>query len=139
MSSVVHYRMKTSARGGWERITFEGPVISVLDLKRAVVRQKHMEKSPDNFDLTVTNFQSGEGMYLTLRLYILKQYSSMCVCVCVCVRVCVLCVRVVLCVCVYMYVMHTWAGVASSAVCDTRRALFSEERPQIYHQTTQKT
>lgn len=47
-------------------MSFEGSVISVIDLKRQIVAQTHLNKSSDNFDLQITNFQTGEGLQTEL-------------------------------------------------------------------------
>jgi hypothetical protein len=54
----VHYKFKTSQ--DWDTVSFNGAVISALDLKRAIVAQKKLDKSKDDFDLLLTNAQTGE-------------------------------------------------------------------------------
>mgnify|MGYP000137021802 CR=1 FL=1 len=60
MSSAIHYRFKTAKT--WDTITFEGGVLSVIDLKRGIVSQKKLGKTATDFDLLLTNAQTGEGM-----------------------------------------------------------------------------
>ena len=58
MASQVRYKfaeMKT-----WDAIAFEGNTISVLDIKRAIVIQKKLDKTAGDFDLSVKDAQSGE-------------------------------------------------------------------------------
>lgn len=74
--SVIHFKFKNASRK-WDTVTFDGNVISVLDLKRAIVIQKKLHKSLDDFDLLFTNAQTGEGLYL------FSVYSCLSV-VCVC-------------------------------------------------------
>lgn len=59
--SVIHFKFKNASRK-WDIVTFDGNVISVLDLKRAIVMQKKLNKSLDDFDLLFTNAQTGEGL-----------------------------------------------------------------------------
>jgi hypothetical protein len=54
----VYYKFKTQKN--WDAISFDNAVISVLDLKRAIVRQKKLDKNSDDFDLLLTNSQTGE-------------------------------------------------------------------------------
>ena len=61
MSSVVHYKFKNASSKQWDSVLFDGGVISVLDLKRAIVSQKRLGKSQGDFDLVITNAQTGEG------------------------------------------------------------------------------
>lgn len=60
MPSVVHYKFRTDRR--WSTIPFEGASISVLELKRAIVRNEHMERSVQDFDLLLHNKATGEGV-----------------------------------------------------------------------------
>lgn len=60
MSSVVHYRFQNASKK-WDSVVFEGTVISVLDVKRAIVQQKKLDKGSDDFDLALTDVQTGEG------------------------------------------------------------------------------
>jgi hypothetical protein len=63
MSSAVYYKFKSGGKD-WETISFDNAVISVLDLKRAIVKHKHLDKGTDDFDLIVSNAQTGERMLL---------------------------------------------------------------------------
>ena len=65
MTSVVHYKFKNASKT-WATVMFEGAVISVLDLKRAIVEQKKLTQSTANFDLSITDAQTGEGIALSL-------------------------------------------------------------------------
>ncbi len=59
MSSVIHYKFKNASKR-FDVIAFEGNVLSVSDLKRHIAREKKLGKSED-FDLMITNAQTGEG------------------------------------------------------------------------------
>lgn len=59
----VHYKFKSSK--DYDTISFDGSFISLGELKRAIVAQKKLGKSTD-FDLEVTNAQTGEGSYSIL-------------------------------------------------------------------------
>ncbi len=49
-----------TASQAYDTVHFEGPVLSVLDLKKAIVNQKKMMGN-DDFDLFIQNAQTGEG------------------------------------------------------------------------------
>jgi hypothetical protein len=55
----VYYKFKNASKK-WDTVGFDNAVISVLDLKRAIVRQKKLDKNTDDFDLLITNSQTGE-------------------------------------------------------------------------------
>lgn len=55
----VHYKFKSAK--DFSTINFDGSYISVGDLKRAIVEQKKLGKSIENFDLQITNAQTNEG------------------------------------------------------------------------------
>ena len=60
MAAVIHYKFKNVSKK-WETINFEKPVISVLDIKRAIVKAKNLNnKNASAFDLLITNAQTGE-------------------------------------------------------------------------------
>lgn len=54
----VHYKFKNSS--DYNTVTFDGVHISVGDLKRAIVQQKKVGKSPD-CDLQITDAESKKG------------------------------------------------------------------------------
>lgn len=54
---AVHYQFKSA--NVYDSISFEGPVISVVDLKQAIIDQKKLGKAAD-FDLKFSNAQTGE-------------------------------------------------------------------------------
>lgn len=58
--SVVHYQFKNDTRR-WDTISFEGSVISCLNLKRRIVKAKKLGKQNGDFDLMIRNAQTGEG------------------------------------------------------------------------------
>ncbi len=60
-TSVIHYKFKTDKK--WETITFDGQVISVLELKRAIVQHQKLAKSQQDFDLLLQNKATGEGVF----------------------------------------------------------------------------
>jgi len=43
-------------------VDFDGAVISVLDVKRAVVQMKRLDSAQGDFDLKLTNSATGEGI-----------------------------------------------------------------------------
>ena len=70
MSSTVHYKLKSSssansgaASGGWSTLHFDGVYLSILEFKRKVIYKEQWCKSEAdaNFDLLVSNSNSGEG------------------------------------------------------------------------------
>ena len=63
LSLMIHYKFKSAASSSrkWDSIGLEGAVVSVLDLKRSIVQQKKLAKSNVDFDLMITNAQTGEG------------------------------------------------------------------------------
>ncbi len=58
MSSCVHFKFKSAK--DFEAITFAGSFIKLIDLKRAVVEAKSLQKGMD-FDLSVVDNHSKEG------------------------------------------------------------------------------
>ncbi len=68
MSSCVHFKFKSAK--AFETITFSGSFIKLIDLKRAVVEAKSLQKGMD-FDLSVVDNHSKEGIkyYYMTRLY----------------------------------------------------------------------
>ena len=64
----VHYQFKSASKK-WDTITFDSAVISVLDLKRAIVTQQKMDKAAADFDLLITNAQTGERAYIYTKPY----------------------------------------------------------------------
>jgi hypothetical protein len=58
--SVIHYKWANSARPATS-IFFTGPVISVLDCKRAIVKQQKLAETGENFDLKLKDASTGEG------------------------------------------------------------------------------
>jgi E3 ubiquitin-protein ligase RBBP6 len=55
---ILHYKFKNEKK--WHQITFEAGSISVIDVKRSIVSQKKIAKSNDDFDLRLTNVQTGD-------------------------------------------------------------------------------
>lgn len=65
MSSVLHYKFKTSLNE-WDQLHFDGTVLSTLDVKRAIIITKKLTRATSGtceFDLLLTNAQTGEGRY----------------------------------------------------------------------------
>eukprot|EP00611_Tribonema_gayanum_P007600 TRINITY_DN169_c0_g1_i1.p1 TRINITY_DN169_c0_g1~~TRINITY_DN169_c0_g1_i1.p1 ORF type:complete len:211 (+),score=34.93 TRINITY_DN169_c0_g1_i1:225-857(+) len=58
MASTVHYKFKSAK--DFDAVAFSGMVISLFDLKRAIVEQKNLHKGMD-FDLAIVNDQTKEG------------------------------------------------------------------------------
>lgn len=61
----VHFKFKSSR--DYDTVLFEGSCISLGELKRSIIAKKKLGKSND-FDLIITNAQTGEGMLLLLEL-----------------------------------------------------------------------
>ena len=63
MSSVIHYKFKNQSTD-WSHIEFDGSVLSTIDCKRSIILGKRLSKSTGvcEFDLLLTNAQTGEGM-----------------------------------------------------------------------------
>jgi hypothetical protein len=59
-ASLVHYQFANASKI-WNSISFENSSISVIDLKRAILIKTKLNNSPDNFDLSLKNAQTGEG------------------------------------------------------------------------------
>lgn len=55
---VVHYKFKSTAK--WDSILFDGHLMSIRDLKRAIVEQKKLNKHTGDFDLLITDAQTSE-------------------------------------------------------------------------------
>lgn len=58
MSSCIHYKFKSSIV--YDTITFDGLIISNLDLKNLIIAQKKLGRSLE-FDLLLTNAQTKEA------------------------------------------------------------------------------
>ncbi len=58
MTSYIHFKFKSAK--DFEEISFAGPFIKLVDLKRAVVEAKSLHKGMD-FDLSVVDDHSKEG------------------------------------------------------------------------------
>lgn len=70
---MVKYKFKDGT--SWESITSDNNVISVLDIKRAIVHQSKLSELEDqNFDLLITNAVTGE-MYKNDRYMIHRNMS----------------------------------------------------------------
>lgn len=58
--SLIHYRFNSST-DYTDAVHFEGPVLSVFDLKKAIVQQKNLlTGDTPEFDLLITNAETGE-------------------------------------------------------------------------------
>lgn len=57
--AMIHYKFKNSKKQ-WDSLNLESNVINVLDLKRSIVQHKGLSKSMEDFDLMLTNAQTGE-------------------------------------------------------------------------------
>jgi len=55
----VHYKFKASKE--YDTVNFPGTVIRVIDLKKAIVEKKKLNKGLD-FDLVITDAQNNTGM-----------------------------------------------------------------------------
>ena len=56
--SSIHYRFRSSSE--FETITFDGPSITVQELREAIMENNRMAKSPGH-TLEITNAQTKEG------------------------------------------------------------------------------
>jgi E3 ubiquitin-protein ligase RBBP6 len=57
MMSSVHFQFKSAKE--FSTVSFEGSYISLSELKKAIIAQKKLAKA--DFDLQITNAQTGEG------------------------------------------------------------------------------
>ena len=48
----------------YTQVQFEGPVLSVIDLKRAIVQQKKLGIDKGEFDLQIQDDENGKGMLI---------------------------------------------------------------------------
>ena len=55
--SLVHYKFKSSK--DYQHVTFDGLYISVGDLKKEIINQKHLRLG--EFELEIANAQNGQG------------------------------------------------------------------------------
>lgn len=60
--SFVYYKFK--AAKDYDTCTFDGPSISVFDLKKEIMAQKKLGKGTD-FDLAIYNAQTNDGEFLS--------------------------------------------------------------------------
>uniref|UniRef100_A0A7S3YU18 RING-type E3 ubiquitin transferase n=1 Tax=Lotharella globosa TaxID=91324 RepID=A0A7S3YU18_9EUKA len=56
--SVIHYRFTSNKN--WDTVIFDGPAISVLDIKRGIVERNRLGQNQDTFDFEIENQQTGE-------------------------------------------------------------------------------
>ena len=68
--SSIHYKFRSSLE--YDTLTFDGPSISLSDLRDAIIQQKKIGKSSD-FTLEVTNAQTKEGKMVDYSQYIVRQ------------------------------------------------------------------
>lgn len=64
--SSIHYKFRSSLE--YDTLTFDGPSISLSDLRDAIIQQKKIGKSSD-FTLEVTNAQTKEGKMVDYSQY----------------------------------------------------------------------
>lgn len=57
---AIHFKFKSAK--DFDTITFQGPFISLGDLKRAIITKKKLTRSTD-MDLEVVNAQTSEGRF----------------------------------------------------------------------------
>ena len=64
MASSIHYKFKSSL--DFAQLKFDGPSLSLAELKRIVVEKSKFGKADykNKFDIEVTNFQTKEGTVL---------------------------------------------------------------------------
>ena len=72
---AVHYRFKSSRNEEFSAVTFDGPFISLGELKSRIIEANKLGNS-DDFDLHVVNAQTEEGAFLrTLQLTALRTHE----------------------------------------------------------------
>jgi E3 ubiquitin-protein ligase RBBP6 len=62
---AVHFKFKSAK--DFDSIALDGNFIALADLKQAIVQEKNLGKGAD-FDLVVTNAQTGEGDWFSGKL-----------------------------------------------------------------------
>lgn len=74
---MIHYKFRQD-KGKWKSVSFEGSVLSVIDVKKGILRQnKKLIEAKGDFDLRLTNAQTGE-VYLQDQ-YLIPKNTSVCV------------------------------------------------------------
>ena len=63
--SCIHYKFKSSL--DYDTLSFDGTHISLGDLKKAIITQKKLQGKTNEFELQITNAQSKDGEYRTIR------------------------------------------------------------------------
>jgi hypothetical protein len=58
---AVHYKFKSAKDDEYSSVLFDGPFISLSELKNKIAEQKKMGRAED-WDLQVVNAQTNEGM-----------------------------------------------------------------------------
>ena len=58
MSSSIQFRFSSSKT--YEAVTFSGLMIKLLELKRAIVEKRNLDKGTSDFDLRISNAQTDE-------------------------------------------------------------------------------
>jgi hypothetical protein len=66
----VYYKFKSGSSKAWDTVCFDGACINLLDLKRAIVKHKHLDKGNDDFDLLVSHSQTDERNCSCVKKYI---------------------------------------------------------------------
>ena len=61
MSSQCRYRFGENKT--WDTVMFEGNTTTVIEMKRAIVGQKKLDKAAGDFDLSLKDFVTGEGVF----------------------------------------------------------------------------
>lgn len=74
MSSSVHFKFKSQKEPS--RVTFDGTGISVFELKREIINQNRLGDGTD-FELSIYNEDTGEGLWLLLDLLIHSMFSPL--------------------------------------------------------------
>lgn len=73
MSSVVYYKFKNT-KDDWKSISFEGPYISALEVKKQITLQQHFSDKHCDFHLLITNAENKDGMDCFLLILFLLQF-----------------------------------------------------------------
>lgn len=70
MSSVIYFKLKSAAAGQVEPVHFTGQQMTLLDLKKAIVKLKKMSSAMD-FDLKITDADDKSKGYFIYMILII--------------------------------------------------------------------
>lgn len=69
MTSSVNFRMHFGKKDEWETILFPGHSIRLLDLKKEIAEKKKILLTNLDFDLQITENETGKGIKICLFTY----------------------------------------------------------------------